>query len=314
VNSLLNQNAEGYEIILVDDGSPDKSPEICDEFAKNSEIVSVIHKKNGGLVSARKAGAEVATGLYIANIDGDDWVSSDFIKCILEIIHQYQPDAIHFDSINVFKTKTQEIHCDYQHGYYDKRMILTHIYPRLIENSSGQYFDPAICDCVFRSDVYKKYQMCVDNSIRIGEDASCTKPIYASIDSLYMTDKCLYYYRINENSMTKGKKVFPLDYPIKVGKHLETWLRDCDFEFQDQIYRYVTHNLFVASMSAFYAEEPYKLVKERIRSYLENEYYKCAIENCKYERNYIKGNMARIALKYRLFGLMKLYNSLEKRK
>lgn len=67
-------------------------------------------------------------------------------------------------------------------------------------------------------------------------------------------------------------------------------------------------------MSAFYAEEPYKLVKERIRSYLENEYYKYAIENCKYERNYIKGNMARIALKYRLFGLMKLYNSLEKRK
>lgn len=73
VDSILNQNFVDYEIILVDDGSPDKCPEICDKYAENDDRIHVIHKENGGLSSARNRGVEVAQGEYIIFVDSDDY-------------------------------------------------------------------------------------------------------------------------------------------------------------------------------------------------------------------------------------------------
>ena len=85
VDSVLSQTYRDLEIILVDDGSPDASPGMCDEYAQKDNRVKVIHKENGGLSSARNAGLEVCTGDYIFFIDSDDWftdenVLSDFIE------------------------------------------------------------------------------------------------------------------------------------------------------------------------------------------------------------------------------------------
>ena len=76
VESLLNQSFENFELILVDDGSPDGCPEICDAYAEKDPRVRVIHKENGGLVSARKEGLRNDRGKYIAFVDGDDWVDN----------------------------------------------------------------------------------------------------------------------------------------------------------------------------------------------------------------------------------------------
>ncbi len=80
VDSLLNQTYKNLEIILVDDGSPDNCPKICDEYAKKDNRIKVIHKKNGGLSSARNAGLDIAKGDYIAFVDSDDYVHSDYIN------------------------------------------------------------------------------------------------------------------------------------------------------------------------------------------------------------------------------------------
>ena len=80
VDSIITQNYDNLEIILVDDGSLDKSGELCDRLAKKDSRIVVIHKENGGLVSARKRGAEAATGAYIAFVDGDDWVDEDMYE------------------------------------------------------------------------------------------------------------------------------------------------------------------------------------------------------------------------------------------
>ena len=80
VESLLNQTYQNLEIILVDDGSKDRCPEICDLYASKDSRLKVVHKENGGLVSARKAGLEVSTGGLITYVDGDDWVGPDYIE------------------------------------------------------------------------------------------------------------------------------------------------------------------------------------------------------------------------------------------
>ena len=80
LKSLINQSYTNIEIIVVNDGSTDGAPEICEKFAALDPRVRVIHKENGGLVSARKVGAASAVGDYITFVDGDDWVKKNHIE------------------------------------------------------------------------------------------------------------------------------------------------------------------------------------------------------------------------------------------
>ena len=94
IDSILGQTYTNIEIILVDDGAKDNCPAICDGYATKDDRIIVIHKPNGGLVSARKAGIGKATGDYICNVDGDDWIHPDYVKSFVEIIEQYAPDIV----------------------------------------------------------------------------------------------------------------------------------------------------------------------------------------------------------------------------
>jgi len=89
VDSLLVQDFDDYEIILVDDGSPDSCPQICDEYAARNERVRVLHKPNGGLSDARNAGLKVASGDYVLFLDGDDfWIGNDSLQKLAYIIQK----------------------------------------------------------------------------------------------------------------------------------------------------------------------------------------------------------------------------------
>lgn len=93
VNSIVNQTYKNLEIILVNDGSIDSSPEICDAWAEKDSRIKVIHKLNGGASSARNAGLDIASGDYIAFVDGDDYIDSDMYEIMLGHIMQYGADA-----------------------------------------------------------------------------------------------------------------------------------------------------------------------------------------------------------------------------
>lgn len=86
INSILKQTYTNLEIILVDDGSPDNCGNICDNLKKRDKRIVVIHKKNGGLSSARNAGLNIANGEYVVFIDSDDWIENDYIKKLYEDI------------------------------------------------------------------------------------------------------------------------------------------------------------------------------------------------------------------------------------
>lgn len=92
VDSILNQTHRNLEIILVDDGSPDKCGVICDEYAKMDKRVKVIHKPNGGLSDARNAGLEIMTGDYVGFVDSDDWIEPDMYTKLLELLQRFHAD------------------------------------------------------------------------------------------------------------------------------------------------------------------------------------------------------------------------------
>ena len=96
VDSLLNQDLprEDYEIILVDDGSPDGCPKMCDDFVATDSRIKVVHKPNGGLGSARNAGLEVAKGEYVAFVDSDDYVDAETYATLVAEAEKHNLDAV----------------------------------------------------------------------------------------------------------------------------------------------------------------------------------------------------------------------------
>lgn len=88
VQSIVNQTYSNLEIILVDDGSPDHCGTMCDAWASKDNRIKVVHKKNGGLSDARNAGMDIATGVYTAFVDSDDWISTDFIQTLYDAVKQ----------------------------------------------------------------------------------------------------------------------------------------------------------------------------------------------------------------------------------
>ncbi|MDO4168367.1 MAG: glycosyltransferase [Lachnospiraceae bacterium] len=94
IKSIVSQSYQNLEIILVDDGSPDQCPHMCDIWAQKDERIKVIHKQNGGLSDARNAGIHVATGTVIGFVDSDDWLEKDFCKTLLTVMNANNCDIV----------------------------------------------------------------------------------------------------------------------------------------------------------------------------------------------------------------------------
>ena len=107
VESIVNQTYKNQEIILVDDGSPDNCPAMCDEWAKKDSRVKVIHKKNGGLSSARNAGLDIMTGSLVSFIDSDDYVGPEMHERLYNLMQEYDADMSICAGIDVFEDKPE---------------------------------------------------------------------------------------------------------------------------------------------------------------------------------------------------------------
>ena len=205
LDSVINQTYKNIQIILVDDGSTDSSGRICDEYADKDSRIIVIHKENGGLVSARKAGLRKATGEYVVYVDGDDWIELNAIEHMVGTIERTKADIVLYDHYENTGESQIVVTNNVKEGLYDKGKLLRHIYPKMI--STERFFEwqifPAVWDMILRRDLLERCQYDVDNTITMGEDASCKYPCLLMADMLYIERKAFYHYRQNQNSMVK---------------------------------------------------------------------------------------------------------------
>lgn len=127
VDSLVNQTYHNIEIILVDDGSPDRSGEICDEYAKKDKRVKVIHQSNGGLSDARNTALDIAKGDYLMFVDSDDWIEKKTCEILNRLASDYKADTVIFglnfvfDSGKVIRSKRGMA------GLTDKNMCMKYL-------------------------------------------------------------------------------------------------------------------------------------------------------------------------------------------
>ena len=312
VQSLLYQTYVNIEIILVDDGSPDNCPLMCDDYATHDQRIKVVHKVNGGIVSARQAGVAEATGEYIACVDGDDWVDREYFKKFAEIVDKHKPDIVCCGSIWIYDSKEIPHIFQVRPGLYERAEIEKDIFPQLIESENGLYFPPSLWAKIFRRKIYQQQQL-VDTFVNIGEDHACVKPCIYMAKSLYIIEDCLYYYRQTATSMTKNKKPFDWNGPRIIGQHFEKQINMAQYDFQEQVYRNVVHNLFNVCVSQFNRNEPYRVIVEDIKKHIDEPYYKNAIKKCRYIGNR-KGSLARFTLSLKLYLMIWIYNQLLRRR
>lgn len=306
IDSLIAQTSSQHEIILVNDGSTDGCRDICERYKECRNNIYVINKSNGGLVSARKAGIDLARGDYISCVDGDDFIKSTFVEEMTNVIDKYHPDIICSGYYVYYEGSCVEKKIPYGRGLLDKEAIRKTIFPKLFENSQGESIPANIWGKCYRRELYIEEQLAVDNHIKMGEDSACFKPCVFKANSIYILPDCLYYYRYNPNSMTKKKKPLAKDGPKLRYMHYVKRIDASVDDFQAQLYRCTVHSLYNVIVSQFWGEFDYRSACNEIKEILSDPIYQECVEKCRYRS--LKNKVSLYALKYKLFPFLKLYS------
>ena len=191
VNSILNQTYRDFELILVDDGSPDNCGAICDEYEAKDSRIRVIHKPNGGLSSARNAGIDIAQGKYIMFCDSDDYVAEDWCEVMLDAITTFPQSLVVSDLLKV--PETEEIYCEEQ---VVKEFAETSFYTLVKRGLSGY-----VCNKIFRNETVQNWNMRFDENRKFAEDVPFVIDYCKTCKSFVLVDASLYYYVQREGSI-----------------------------------------------------------------------------------------------------------------
>lgn len=209
IESIISQTYCNWELILVDDGSKDRTGKICDEYACKDDRIQVIHKENGGLVSARKAGLKEASGEYIFYVDGDDYVTSDALEVLCTCATEKKADIVIADYIHMRLDQKTYITQNIREGLYTKEDLRKEFYPKMLSN--GEYYtfgiNPGLDVKIIKRDILLNNQNDVDDRIRLGEDAACSYGCYLDADRIfYLKGKYIHYYRVRQTSISQSIK------------------------------------------------------------------------------------------------------------
>lgn len=235
INSLVNQTYQNLEIILVDDGSPDRCPEICDEWAQKDSRIHVIHKANGGLSDARNAALEIARGDYLCFVDSDDFVSEDMCEAMIDALKTNQADIVS-TSFSRYKKGKYE----FSNNFHSRCLTPKEAMQETLLNGC---ITPSVCGKLFSRECFANVRFPIHE---IYEDIAVIPQLFSKCGRVYYYEKPLYVYRYNDTSITKS---------AYSKKHSDRLLRDkqvaCDvLRFWPDLERELRYALGVGSFSS----------------------------------------------------------------
>ena len=191
VDSVLAQTYKNMEIILVDDGSPDRCGELCDEYAKMDARIKVIHKKNGGLSDARNKGIDIAKGEYITFLDSDDWIHEKYIETLYKLLKDTHSDI---SVCNFIKTSNEDVQLSTAEEVFEYSKL------QALEELLGRYYVQLTTAWgkLYKRSLFENIRFPVG---RIHEDEFTTYKLIYNADKVALTTAELYYYWQREDSI-----------------------------------------------------------------------------------------------------------------
>ena len=207
VDSILKQTFRNLELILVDDGSPDNSGKLCDEYELSDERVKVIHQKNSGQTIARQNGVMLATGEYILLFDSDDWLELDAVEVMVNAAYKEKADIVTFNGYFNYTNHQSAVRQPTKSGIFDKSGLMKDIYPKMVYSGRFFYFGiyASMWNKLFRRELVTPNLMATNPYVRIGEDGITTFASFLDANKVcVLGDAFLYHYRDNQASITRS--------------------------------------------------------------------------------------------------------------
>lgn len=244
ISSLTTQTYKNLEIILVDDGSTDDSGTICDKFAVCDKRIKVIHKFNGGLVSARKAGIKVAVGDYIGFVDGDDFIEPEMYERLVNSIEEMQVDVIHSGYI---KNDGQYFSVKYRQKYIfsTPKSREEFIKKQILNPTDNAMVSPSIWSKLFKRSFLEEAYMGMQDSLSYGEDLWCLCSCILKCTSFGTVAEAWYHYVKRETSICNERNVENVQRETKLYTALKKLFEDYGayMELKEDLERFYLRNL-----------------------------------------------------------------------
>lgn len=219
---LNNNNMDDVEIILVNDGSVDNSEKICKDYEKKYKNIKCIYQENKGVASARNTGLDVSSGEYIWFVDGDDIILPFSINILKEVVSSFNyPDVIIGKSLNFcFNEELNKLNIDsknFNASFISKNVIL-----------KNDIFVPALWGNIFKSDLFRKNNIKINEKLKYTEDIDCTLKLLLNSNKIVYLNRIIYGYRKNRRGSATNK--------ISLKRVLD------NFHFIENWYKYVNEN------------------------------------------------------------------------
>ena len=321
IDSILNQTFTDFECILIDDGSTDKCPLLCDEYAKTDERIKVIHQKNSGVSAARNTGIEVAKGEWVYFVDSDDWLQLDAAEILYKDAIEHGADCVMSDCMLHCENGYQNRRYQFSQAFFtdDRRTIEKIQLNILCHRFSPYYSSTGTAGYAAPWGKFIKLEILINNNIRfdtyakgVFDDGVYSLYLLDHVETFYYNRTHTYNYRINWDSITRKFKpdameILKRNYEL-VDIFIEKTGKDDSFK-QAEACRRVSFFANYLSKYYFNLQNPLikKEIKKRILSDLNSWPYKDAFRNAKYRNLGIKHRYVLFCGRHRCYAGLKLY-------
>jgi len=267
VESIVNQTYRNLEIILVDDGSPDRCPQMCDEWAKKDSRIKVIHKKNGGASSARNAGLDIAMGDYIGFVDSDDYIAESMYATLLEVLLNSEYKISCCIPVRVCETKLLG------------EPVNTKAYSLQLTEALNAFFyeqniSSAVWDKLFERNLFTEIKFPVGET---NEEYPMFIPLIIQSGGITHTGQQLYFYRVTEGSVTSSTWKTNASILLKHLLEMEEQLKQ--YRLKDNIKAFRFFCAKSAYSTALHLDKNYDRINEKAKEN-QKEYIRIMSKHC----------------------------------
>lgn len=313
LDSIVGQSYSRIEIILINDGSTDRSGRICDQYAQKDNRIKVIHQSNSGVSSARNAGLDTASGDYIGFVDADDWIENRMFEILSEYLDKKDVDVIRFNA----ERKGELLNNLPFGGEYSRERLENEVQLPLIgsDKFGGMFILGVLWLHIFKREIIEKNRIRFNRDLHRCEDRLFSLTVILHSDNILFVNDILYHYEVNEGSLSN--KYDPLRWQQELAylEGLKKEYQSCknkDFNIEadkrllgEHLLRAITsvNNEFFSDNKNNFASK-YRNTKTIIN----NPIVKLAIKKVPQEKSGLKGKMILTAIKYRQPFLLSLLN------
>ena len=269
LDSLLAQTYSNLEIIVVNDGSTDKSLSILIEYKKKDSRIQIIDKQNEGVSKARLDGMKRATGQYIGFVDGDDIVEKDMFELLMNNAIKYNADISHCG-----------YSMDFPNGHSDKyygtdRIVIQNNKEGLKDLLEGKFIEPGLWNKIYKKSLIEDFieNKDMDYSIKNLEDLLVNYFLFKQSNLSIYEDKCKYHYTIRKGSAATKKSRNKYEYPLKVIKRIMHLEKKYSYVYKIIYKRYIYVLIYNANQNDYedIQKNARKKLKEEIKHFKENK-------------------------------------------